>query len=224
MICTEARPRIVGRGWILPGRGAAGMLCGQHWPQLLLLVAWVHPQMLEEGCMSTKNQGMAGSSKTRVIVGWIEVATGIVGFFVVFIVSGVLIHTGEFSFLVLLVTVVPFLYLLAGIGVLKRIKGALVLSLTLQLAAILDIGWGGNFKWQWDPTLAISLSFSADGFVFGVDFLAIVMAIYILKIIKEQHAQATRAVDVNTATPFDAEPAPDSAGRSPGTRGSIRIE
>ena len=47
MAWAEARPRTLGRGWILLGR--VGVLCGQHWPQVLLLGACSDTQMSDRG-------------------------------------------------------------------------------------------------------------------------------------------------------------------------------
>lgn len=143
--------------------------------------------------MDTKTEESKKSSKERKIVSWVQIATAIVSFSIIFIITGILNQVEEFSFWILLLAVMPFLYLAAGIGLLKKKKGFWTLSVVIQSIAILDFSIGETLSWYWDPGLALAFSLSLGGAGFGIDFLAIAMVVLLLRIKKEETIQPDAA-------------------------------
>lgn len=124
----------------------------------------------------------------RKIVGWVQVASGILSFIILFPVTFKLSSSEYFSFFILLMAIMPFLYLIAGIGVLMKKRGALVFSLILQILAVIDISVGDDLSWYWDPGLSLSFSIDRGGIYFGLDFLAAWILYLLLKLIQEERA------------------------------------
>ena len=139
--------------------------------------------------MDTKTKESPKSSKARKIVSWVQIATAIVSFLIIFIVTGLLNQAEGFNFWILLLAAMPFLYLAAGIGLLKKKKGFWILSVVLQCIAVLDFSIGDTLSWYWDPGLALAFSLNVGGSGFGIDFLAIAMVVLLLRIRKETTIQ-----------------------------------
>lgn len=132
--------------------------------------------------METEEKKADPPSKKRNFIGAMEVVAGIanIGYLVMSKVWP-RVWVG-FGWLDAALAVAAVLYILAGVGVLKRMRGALALSLILQLAALVDLQTSGGFIYIWDPGLDATFAEYSCAFYRGIDILAAVMIYLILSL------------------------------------------